>query len=203
MCIRLNFPFLLDLGNRLPYDWRNMKKTLFLTIVAAAGLGENVFAADYIPTYCKGLTFLEGNDYFGAYSTTEDARRGELSIFRLNDTGPDFSSANIYGGYSSAAAATGNTVTMDSGQVGTITGGVAKSTASNNLVAVSDGIIVTITGGVAWSGNAQDNVITVTGGQAGAVTGGTSPTTAYQNIITVTGGTVGTITGGVGETGFA
>ena len=179
-----------------------MRKMPFIAMLAAALWGGEVFAADYIPTYCKGPTAVEGNDFFGVYSTTEDVRGGELIIFRLDDTGPDFRSTNFYGGFSSAATATDNTVTMSSGQVGTIIGGAAESAASNNIVTVSDGIIRAITGGTA-QGQADENTVAVDGGLVGAITGGASQSTASGNIISVTGGTVESITGGKVVSGCA
>ena len=179
-----------------------MKKTLFTAMLAVALPGGYVCAADYIPTYCKGLTTVEGNDFFGVYSSTESVGEGQLIIFRLNDTGLDMSSSNVYGGFSSAAAATGNTVTMSSGQVGTIIGGAAQSAASKNIVTVSDGILHAITGGTA-EGQANENTVAVDGGQVGAIIGGASQSTASGNIITVTAGSVESITGGKVESGSA
>ena len=175
---------------------------MLTAMLAAALLGGYVFAADYIPTYCKGPTAVEKNDYFGVYSSTESVGEGKLDIFRLNDTGPDMRSSNFYGGFSSADAAAGNTVTMSSGEVGTITGGAAQSVAAQNIVTVSDGIILTITGGTA-QGQANKNTIAVDGGQVGAIIGGEAQSSASGNIITVTAGTVDSITGGKGAIGSA
>lgn len=131
----------------------------------------------------------------------------------------------VYGGYTSAATAEGNTVTINGGTIGAgdgyseaVVGGKAATTASNNTINIKGG---TITGSIIGGdgATASNNTINISGGTIGAdsawtsINAGRSTTdggTASGNTITISGDveflgnvliSTGTVQGTSGTTG--
>ena len=150
-----------------------MKKTLFITMLAAALVGSQAFAADPIPTTTDAEDRGDGI-YAGAYSETADVSRANVTINEEPEGGDDFSGSRVYGGY---------------------TGG-EQATASNNSVTMTGGQVANVVGGNSSSGEASDNKVTMTGGQVSTLTGGNGTTSASGNTAIMTGGSVGSMYGG-------
>ena len=141
-----------------------MKNTLYLSILAAALMGGQVFAA-VIPTTTDANE--EGNRFYvGEYSQTADVSGANVTINEEPEGGDDFSGSRVYGGY---------------------TGG-EQTTASNNSVTMTGGQVANVVGGYSSSGDASDNKITMTGGQVKNLYGGEGNTTASRNTVIMTGG---------------
>lgn len=126
-----------------------MKKTLFVTMLAAALMGGQVFAA--IPTQIEGVTKSEDDQLYGVYRESGDATGGVVRIY-ADDAGTDYSNYRIYGGYSSNGAASGNKIVMTGGEVYRIIGGENAS----------------------WDSADSGNVIIIAGGKAREVIGSNS-----------------------------
>ena len=116
-----------------------MKNTLYLSILAAALMGGQVFAADPIPTALEGCKAGENNYYYGAYKDDgSDASGGNVSV-SASATGSDFSHAFVEGGRSTQGGASNNKITMTSGQVQSLYGAEGKTTVSGNTVIMTGG----------------------------------------------------------------
>lgn len=113
-----------------------MKKTLYLSILAAALLGGQVFAADAILTEVKGAT-QSGNSYYGKKNNSGEAKDANVTV-SYSETGSDLSRASVYGGYASTEASN-NKITMTGGQVVSLYGGDGKTTVSKNTVIMTGG----------------------------------------------------------------
>lgn len=155
-----------------------MKKTFFVTMLAAALLGGQVFAA--IPTKLEGGT-KSGTSYYGANKSAA-AKDFKVTVSYSVD-GEDNSGTDVYGGLSKNSYASGNTISMTGGEVLSLHAGVGKSTSYKNTV--------TMTGGTAQH---------VYGGQSTA-----SSSEAYNNTVIVAGDSniTGSISGGYSENGKA
>ena len=178
-----------------------MKKTLFITMLAAALMGGQVFAA-YIPTTTDAPEVDDGF-YVGEYSQTADVSNANVTINEEQEGGDDFSQSGVYGGFTvgEQTSAINNSVTMTGGQVGNVEGGYCgNGIAMNNTVTVSGGQVgKEVYGGESFNGYANNNIVTISGGQVNEVTGG-SGVTAYGNTITISGGQVdGNVWGGSGN----
>lgn len=150
-----------------------MKKTLFITMLAAALVGSQVFAADPIPTTTDAEDRGDGI-YADAYSETADVSRANVTINEEEEGGDDLSNSGVYGGYTEGE----------------------QATASNNSVTMTGGQVANVVGGNSSSGEASDNKVTMTGGQVSTLTGGDGKTSASGNTAIMTGGSVGSMYGG-------
>ncbi len=142
-----------------------MKKTLFITMLAAALMGGQVFAEDAIPTAVEGYTYKSGYNYMGVRNTSGDASGGNVTV-SYSETGSDYSKAKVYGGYSTTAAASNNIVTMTGGQVNKLYGGQGKQAASGNTAIMTGGQVDELYGGqssATKTGVASGNVAIVAG----------------------------------------
>ncbi len=191
-----------------------MKNTCFLSMLAAALLGGQVFAA---PTG----TAVEGYDtehsttdkYYGTYSDTESATGGNVTI-KADEQGDVPNNASVYGGCSTVADASGNTLTMQGGTVGNIRGGYAQTEgdSDNNTVIMKGGSVNILYGGNAGNNySASNNVVIVTGGSIStALSAGYANGGAMNNKLHLVGmgasnvsiadaqGSIGTYSGGNG-----
>lgn len=120
-----------------------MKKTLYLSILAAALLGSQVYAEDYIPT-TTDAEYVGSGTYAGAYSPTDDVSGANVTIYEDTEGGEDFSASIIMAG---------------------VTTGEGK-TASHYSISMSGGYVVDVYGGSSNSGKAEYNTATITGGIA-------------------------------------
>lgn len=162
-----------------------MKKTLYLTMLAAALAGSGAAYAETVYTWYNkdsASSMSEPPDVvYGAYSDDAEVREGDIQIFRDSDSGHYVE--EIYralGGYSQKGDAIGNTANMTGGTVGNLSGGVSEG------------------------GAATDNIASVTGGSAGDLLGGFSAVgVATKNTAAISGGTVENLYGGRSEEGIA
>ena len=141
-----------------------MKNTLYLSILAAALMGGQVFAAA-IPTAVEGYTYLISSSYYGVYNQSGDASGGNV-IVSYSETGTDLSKASVYGGYSMPAAASSNKATMTGGQVRNLYGGYGSTEATGNTVIMTGGSAEQVSGGkcdAMNTGVASGNVAIVAG----------------------------------------
>ncbi len=148
-----------------------MKKTLFITMLAAALMGGQVFAEDAIPT-ATDAAIPDDHSYAGVYSKTGDVSGGNVTIWEDSEHGADLSEYTIYGGWSKAGSADGNTVTMSDGQVFGVYGGRGDDGhANNNTVTISGGQAFYVVCAAPENGNANNNTVIMTGGSATMVQG--------------------------------
>ena len=183
-----------------------MKKTLFITMLAAALMGGQVLAEEFIPTTVTGATKVDNWSYAGAYSTTADVSGASVTIQKDLDHGDDHSSDQIYGGFTDGeqASATYNSVTMSSGQVDSVRGGSSgQGDASNNTVTISGGQVDNfVYGGYSPSGNAENNTVVLSGGRVkGAVSAAYGRTAASKNHVYLLGKGANAEIGGKAYTG--
>ena len=177
-----------------------MKKTLFITMLAAALMGGQVFA-DYIPTTTDAPEVDDGF-YVGEYSQTADVSRANVTINEEEEGGDDFSNSGVYGGFTvgEQTSAINNSVTMTGGQVYKVEGAYSVSgSANDNSVMMSGGIVAYyVYSGYTGNGNANGNTIEMTGGVAAGVQCGTARVgNANDNVVIFSGGTLEEIDGGV------
>ena len=149
---------------------KTMKKTLFITMLAAALMGSQVLAEDSIPTTVSNASLYYGPIYVGEYSGTDDVSGGAVTIQEDLVLGDDLSGCDVYGGR-----------TVGDGKI-----------ATNNAVTMSGGQVFFLIGGDSQSGNAENNTVTISGGQVNRVYG------AHSTLGVVTGNTVD-MTGGYVE----
>ncbi len=150
-----------------------MKKTLWMTMLAAALMGGQVFA-DATGTTVEGYTKqdepYEGYPYYyGKYSDSDSVTGGNV-IIKADAKGEVSNKATVHGGYSNGnnadVSASYNMVTMSGGTVLDVYAGwVGRSaTASNNVVIVTEGSITNILhAGYANGGTATNNSIYLVG----------------------------------------
>lgn len=111
-----------------------MKKTLFITMLAAALTGSQVFAEEFIPT-STDATLIWGSMYAGQYSDTDDVSGANVTINEDWVHGDDYSAKQIYGGRTDGSdkTATNNSVTILGGQVDYVESGFSMlGDATNN-----------------------------------------------------------------------
>ena len=116
-----------------------MKKTLFITMLAAALVGGQVFA-DFIPTAVEGAT-KTSNNYYGKRNPSGEAKDANVTV-SASEPGSDLSNANVYGG-SASTAASNNKITMNGGQVKSLYGAEGNTTVSGNTVIMTGGKVTT------------------------------------------------------------
>lgn len=114
-----------------------MKKTLFFTMLAAALVGGQVFAADAIPTKVEGYNDHSGFNYYGKRNNSGEAKDANVTV-SYSETGSDLNRANVYGG-SASTEASNNKITMTGGQVLSLYGAEGKTTVSGNTVIMTGG----------------------------------------------------------------
>ena len=131
-----------------------MKKTLYLSILAAALMGGQVFA-DYIPTTTDATYIEEVGIYAGTYSATADVSGANVTINKETEGGDDLSNSGVYGGYTDGeqATASNNKATMTGGQVRYLYGGKGSTEATGNTVIMTGGSAELVYGG---TGNAKN-----------------------------------------------
>lgn len=154
-----------------------MKKTLFFTILAAALVGGQVFAADAIPTKVEGYNEHSSFNYYGKRNNSGEAKDANVTV-SASETGEDLSRANVYGG-SASTEASNNKITMTGGQVLSLYGAEGKTTVSKNTVIMTGGKVTTSLRGGHSTANetplAEKNVVIVAGDcELGSVYGGYS-----------------------------
>ena len=140
-----------------------MKKTLYLSILAATLMGGQVFAADAILTEVKGAT-KSGNSYYGEKNNAGEANNANVTV-SYSETGSDLHSASVYGGKANTAASN-NKITMTGGQVTGLYGADGKTTVSGNTVIMTGGKVTsTLRGGQSTEDEAlvEKNVAIVAG----------------------------------------
>lgn len=183
-----------------------MKNTLYLSILAAALMGSQVFAEDYIPTTTDAPD-VGDQMYAGAFSPSGDASNANVTINEEEDGGEDFSGNSVYGGLSKAGSADGNSVTMTGGQVFVVYGGSGKTgTVSNNIVTVSGGQLFGVIGGGIGNGTASNNTVIISGAQVSTVVEGAEVGDvgdAVGNAVYLAGGQIGDVVGANVSTGSA
>lgn len=143
-----------------------MKKTaLFVTMLAAALLGGQVFA-DAVLTKVEGYSEQISDKYIGVDGSQSSG--GEVFVSYSAD-GSDMSSVTVMGGKGSEST-TGNTVIMTGGEVSTLCGGKSDKSATGNVVIVAGDskVGMFVQGGNASSGSSQDNKVYLVGNGATA-----------------------------------
>lgn len=142
-----------------------MKKTLFFTILAAALVGGQVFAADAIPTKVEGYNEHSSFNYYGKRNNSGEAKDANVTV-SASETGEDLSRANVYGG-SASTEASNNKITMTGGQVLSLYGAEGKTTVSKNTVIMTGGKVTTSLRGGHSTANetplVEKNVVIVAG----------------------------------------
>ncbi len=159
-----------------------MKKTFFLSMLAAALLGGQA-CADAILTKVEGYSYKLGNNqYIGVLD--ENASEGKVTVSYSAD-GSDMSGAIVYGGLGTSA--TNNTVIMTGGEVSELIGGDGMNSATGNVVIVAGDskVGMFMRGGNAKSASSQDNKVYLVGNGATATIAD-----AQGNMGTYTGGNV-------------
>ena len=149
--------------------YKIMKKTLFFTMLAAALVGGQVFAADAIPTEVGGYNDHSGNNYYGKKNNSGEANGANVTV-SYSETGSDLNRANVYGG-SASTEASNNKITMTGGQVLSLYGAEGKTTVSKNTVIMTGGKVTsTLRGGHSTENKtelvtplAEKNVVIVAG----------------------------------------
>ena len=181
-----------------------MKNTLYLSILAAALMGGQVFA-NYIPTTTDAPD-VGDNMYAGAFSPSDDASNANVTINEEEEGGYDFSENSVLGGLSKNASADGNSVTMTGGQVFAVYGGDGTTgTVSNNKVTVSGGQLFGVIGGHISNGTASNNTVIISGAQVSVAVEGAEVGVgdAVGNAIYLAGGQIGDVLGASVRTGSA
>lgn len=144
--------------------YKTMKKTLFFTMLAAALVGGQVFAADAIPTEVGGYNDHSGYNYYGKRNLSGEVKGYNVTV-SASETGSNLSRANVYGG-SASTEASNNKITMTSGQVLSLYGAEGKTTVSKNTVIMTGGKVTSSLRGGHSTENAalvEENVAIVAG----------------------------------------
>ena len=115
-----------------------MKRTMFISMLAAALVGGQVFAADAILTKVEGATRIS-NSYYGVRNTSGEANGANVTV-SASETGDDLNRVNVYGGNASTEASN-NKITMTGGQVQSLYGAQGNTTVSGNTVIMTEGIV--------------------------------------------------------------
>lgn len=176
-----------------------MKKSLFVTMLAATFLGGQVFAANVKTSIEGDPASQEAGVVVGVLEYTKAATGGNL-LLRESESGTDLSDWLVVGGGTmtdgNTAAAYQNKVTMEGGMVGSIYGGAGwDGEAYNNTVILTGGAVLgEIDGGLSscdsFIEDAHDNVVIIAGNaQVFACYGGYSTSgKAYNNKVHLVGG---------------
>ncbi|MDO4818412.1 MAG: autotransporter domain-containing protein [Akkermansia sp.] len=183
-----------------------MKKSLFITMLAAALMGSQVLAEEFIPTTVTGATRMDDWSYAGSYSTTDDVSGANVTIEEDLIHGEEFWWGYVFGGETEGTdkTATNNSVTMSGGEVEFVFGGNSTyGNATNNTATISGGKVGAVYGGYSQYGNAENNAAYILGGKIGSVIGGCgSGGYANGNTVVLSGGEVtGGVVAGSGSTG--
>ena len=183
-----------------------MKKTLYLSILAAALMGGQVFA-DYIPTTTDAPE-VGDRFYVGEYSQTADVSRANVTINEEQEGGADFTNSVIMAGSTTGEGKTAshNSITMTGGQVGVAYGGSSESgKAEYNTATITGGITPVFLGGISASGNVTNNAATASGGEVTNLYGGMSQSgEVSNNTVSVSAGHIyAAVTGGQSRFGNA
>ncbi len=173
-----------------------MKKTIYITMLAAALLGGQVFA-EVTGTAVEGCEQTSGNQYCGRNSETDSVTGGNVTI-KADNKGEVPNNAQVYGGRSNAKGgnASSNTVVMSGGKVALVCSGftAGEANAVNNVAIVTGGTITgTLYAAFDNKGTAMNNKIHLVGKGASNV----SIADAQGIISTYTGGTAGISLGDV------
>lgn len=165
---RLGLTYSISKATIVPLDNQTrttMKKTLFVTMLAAALLGGQVFA-DAVPTKVEGYSEKFGDIYIGADGPQSSG--GEVFVSYSAD-GSDMSSVEVMGGRGGEST-TGNTVIMTGGEVWKLHGGMSQKSATGNVVIVAGDskVGMSVQGGNATSGPSRDNKVYLVGNGATA-----------------------------------
>ena len=156
-----------------------MKRTMFITMLAAALLGAQGRAADEIPTSITGYTHTQEDFphllYYGKYSESGDVTGGSVGI-QADESAEDQYNSEVYGGFSASGSASANNVTIDSGRVLKIYGGQSyEEYVSGNTVTMNGGRVDSwLYGGYSNKGEVNGNSVTMNGGDPWKVLGGYS-----------------------------
>ena len=182
-----------------------MKKTLYLSILAAALMGGQVFA-DYIPTTTDADKVADGY-YVGEYSQTADVSRANVTINEEQEGGADFTNSVIMAGSTTGEGKTAshNSITMTGGQVGGAYGGSSESgKAEYNTATITGGITPLFLGGISASGNVTNNAATASGGEVTQLAGGAGQSgDVSNNTASVSAGHIYAVYGGQSTSGNA
>ena len=182
-----------------------MKKTLFITMLAAALMGSGLAEAKHTThTHITGADpqGTPPNVYYAHIDTVDgDANWANVTI-EYAEAGDCYEDTIVYGGSSVYGSASHNTITMTGGKEGIIYGGYTEEgSADANEVYINGGEVSDIVfgGRSGPDGNANGNTVVIEGGQVSGVTVATvAPTpdsephtgTANNNTFIITGGTV-------------
>ena len=156
-----------------------MKRTMFITMLAATLLGAQGRAADEIPTSITGYTHTQEDFphllYYGKYSESGDVTGGSVGI-QADESAEDQYNSEVYGGFSASGSASANNVTIDSGRVLKIYGGQSyEEYVSGNTVTMNGGRVDSwLYGGYSNKGEVNGNSVTMNGGDPWKVVGGYS-----------------------------
>ena len=163
-----------------------MKKELKLSVVATTllmGVSPNLSAADtydisWDSVNNKAVCSKNGGANQDIVNYFENGELTEQSNNTVNiNLGSNSFSGSIFGGgsYTAEEAISGNTVTLNSGEVGWINGGTAsKGKVSDNKVIITGGTNNGVYGGYSIIGAVSSNSVTITDGTSNSVSGGFS-----------------------------
>lgn len=188
-----------------------MKKTLYLTMLAAALAGSGAAYAETVYTWYNedsASNMSEPPDVvYGAYSDDAEVREGNIQIFRDSDSGHNVE--EIYraiGGFSREGGATKNNAEMTGGTVVIMVGGCSGGigAVSENNAGMKGGSASNLFGGQAELGKASKNTAFISGGSVENLYGGRSEEgIATINSAIMTGGSANFLYGGYSANGDA
>ncbi len=168
-----------------------MRKTLFITMLAAALLGGQVFA-EFTGTTIEGYEGVDYDYYFGKYSATGSVSGGDVTI-KADPNGEVPYSAKVYGGYTNGMdtgdSASNNKVTMTGGEVYNVFGGCGYDSAYGNTVIMTGGYCNEIWGGYCWQEDVtlSNNVVIISGNAACGYAAGAVEGDATNNSVHLVG----------------
>ena len=172
-----------------------MKKTYFITMITAALMGSAYANTNYTATPGT-LQSNPPDNVFGTYAESGEASRGDIEVHEVSAPDGYEYLSYVQGGYAENGDATGNSVTMNGGNVDSIYGGRTYSdNAIGNIVSMHGGEVGGIRGGlVSKNGNATNNIVTMDGGSVTtSLNGGYVYISgnATENAVTINDGQVG------------
>ncbi len=170
-----------------------MKKTLFVTMLAAALMGGQVYA-----TGLSGITHQSSGavppTYYGQFTEQADVTGGDVTVSADAGVIEVPSEVCVIGGYTREGSAYENSITMSGGEVLLLAGGESRDgSATFNIVNFTGGSAISVGGGAAENGNANYNTVNVTAGCAAVqVLGGQAQDggNAFHNTVFMSGGVV-------------
>lgn len=153
-----------------------MKRTLFLTMTAAALLGGQAFAAtttatikteDGHSTKDEGMGYYVDPRAYGDDYSTKTVSGGKVVVTEASESGGVTYTPSASGGLTfGAGAANNNKATMKGGKVyDLLGGGSSANSASKNTVIMTGGTANRIAAGMAIDGKADGNVAIMSGGK--------------------------------------